>query len=272
MADRPLKKTNLKKINQQKTRPPVHPSVVDACARESGTADTDGGTAGSGSSIDDQNQTPAPPGGRRNEPPAQERPVAPTPGVELLLAIGAQQPEFLLSGRTLADQGLAVTGMLAEGWLPDHLRQIIAGRPLPVPVRTTVGAVVASRLRAAMAGPAPSRAPRLPQQRAADWGYAPGPAATPSPPSWTEQHDALEAAAAGRGPLRDCDGDGGLCQRLAIRGEAMCGEHLGWELCPQCAARRVEPGVTVCDYCKDTPDTETALGEGRAGAAEAHVS
>lgn len=75
--------------------------------------------------------------------------------MELLLSIGARKPEFLLTGRTLTDQGLMVTGMLLEGWTPGQLEQVIAGRPLPQPVRKTVGAIVSGRLRDANASPAP---------------------------------------------------------------------------------------------------------------------
>ncbi|MFJ3043636.1 helix-turn-helix domain-containing protein [Streptomyces tendae] len=81
--------------------------------------------------------------------------ISRNPGVDLLLAIGNDQPEFLLTGKTLANQGLAVAGMLLEGWTPEQLRQVIAGRPLPEQITTTVGAIVASRLRQALAGPVP---------------------------------------------------------------------------------------------------------------------
>lgn len=85
------------------------------------------------------------------------------PGVDLLLAIGADQPEFLLTGQTLQDQGMVVAGMLLEGWEPDQLRQVIAGRPLPDQIQTTVGAVVSGRLRSALMAPAPGdvRAPSM---------------------------------------------------------------------------------------------------------------
>lgn len=85
--------------------------------------------------------------------------IARNEGVDLLLAIGAEKPEFLLTGTTLRDQGLTVTGMLAEGWTREQLRQIISGRELPSPIRTTVGAIVATRLRQALTSPVP-RPPR----------------------------------------------------------------------------------------------------------------
>ncbi|MGX1887661.1 hypothetical protein [Streptomyces sp. NPDC055287] len=79
-----------------------------------------------------------------------------TPGVKLLVSIGTWQPEFLLTGEVLRDQGRLVTGLVEAGWRREHLRQVIAGRPLPVPVRTSVGAIVAARLRQAAAGPVPN--------------------------------------------------------------------------------------------------------------------
>lgn len=87
--------------------------------------------------------------------PAVPHQIGRNPGVDLLLAIGAQQPEFLLTGKTLQDQGRAVAGMLLEGWTREQLRQVIAGRPLPDQITTTVGSIVASRLRQACSGPAP---------------------------------------------------------------------------------------------------------------------
>jgi hypothetical protein len=84
-----------------------------------------------------------------------QRRIVRNPGVDLLLEVGAQKPEFLLTGKTLQDQGLTVAGMLLAGWTPDQLRQVIAGRPLPDQITTTVGAVVSSRLRQALASPAP---------------------------------------------------------------------------------------------------------------------
>ncbi|MER7043078.1 hypothetical protein [Streptomyces microflavus] len=37
--------------------------------------------------------------------------------MDLLLAIGAEQPDLLLTGRTLRDQGVMLTGLLEAGWL-----------------------------------------------------------------------------------------------------------------------------------------------------------
>lgn len=86
---------------------------------------------------------------------AVTRQIGRNPGVDLLLAIGAEKPEFLLTGKTLRDQGMVVAGMLLEGWTPEQLRQVIAGRNLPDEITTTVGSIVSSRLRQALAGPVP---------------------------------------------------------------------------------------------------------------------
>ncbi|MFB7222438.1 helix-turn-helix domain-containing protein [Streptomyces sp. NPDC056227] len=106
-----------------------------------------------------------------------------SPGVNLLLAIGAENPKFLLTGKTLTDQGLTVTGMLLEGWTEPQLRQVIAGRPLPDQVKTSVGAIVARRLRDAIAGPPPGSAPLLPSQ-AAPWAHE-ATEETWTPPQWS---------------------------------------------------------------------------------------
>lgn len=130
-ADRTHKKTSPKNTTGENTN---RPSASDAAA----DAQTEGGTDGA----------------------AVPHQIGRNPGVDLLLAIGADQPEFLLTGKTLRDQGLVVAGMLLEGWTPEQLRQVIAGRSLPDQITATVGAVVAGRLKQALSGPAPQRAPR----------------------------------------------------------------------------------------------------------------
>ncbi|WP_239085905.1 hypothetical protein [Streptomyces parvus] len=137
-----------------------------------------------------------------------------SPGVELLLAVGAEKPTFLLTGKTLRDQGLTVTGMLLEGWTGQQLRQVVAGRPLPDEVKTTVGAIVARRLRDAIAGGPPSSAPKLPSQ--ATERRTEGPA-TPSPAQWVDQSivDAQRVS-------QECVGDDGFCGRPVRPGSPYC--------------------------------------------------
>ncbi|MFI7288392.1 hypothetical protein ACIBRY_17325 [Streptomyces anulatus] len=78
-----------------------------------------------------------------------------SPGVELLLAIGAEHRELLLTGPTLRDQGLMVTGLLDAGWPVPLLWEVIA-RPLPDPLRTTVGGVISGRLKVAASTATPA--------------------------------------------------------------------------------------------------------------------
>jgi hypothetical protein len=80
-------------------------------------------------------------------PPAH--PVEVTPGVALLLTIGRELPAFLLTGKTLADQGAMVTGLLKAGWTNRQLREVIT-RPLPPDTRS-LGAVISRRLSDAAA-------------------------------------------------------------------------------------------------------------------------
>ncbi|WP_143663831.1 hypothetical protein [Streptomyces sp. rh34] len=164
-----------------------------------------------------------------------------SPGVELLLAIGAEQPELLLTGRTLRDQGLMVTGLLDAGWPVPLLLEVIT-RPLPDPLRRSVGAVIGGRLKAAASMPVPGSAAGaavVPHQAPGpDRGVAPGEgrrwddAPTPTPPAWADleqQHDQLRRGI----DLRPgCEADDGLCPTLAVAGETLCPLHLGWPLCP----------------------------------------
>jgi hypothetical protein len=139
-ADRAHKKTSTKKTTEENTNRPSVPEEVPS-------EKADGGTDGS----------------------AVPHQIGRNPGVDLLSAIGAQQPEFLLTGKTLQDQGRAVAGMLLEGWTPEQLRQVIAGRPLPDQITTTVGAIVSGRLRQALTGPVPntvSAQARTPERKA----------------------------------------------------------------------------------------------------------
>ncbi|MCX4871087.1 MULTISPECIES: hypothetical protein [unclassified Streptomyces] len=175
-----------------------------------------------------------------------------SPGVELLLSIGAWKPEFLLTGPALRDQGLMVTGLLEAGWPREHLRQVIAGRPLPDPLHRTVGAVVSARLRAAASMPVPhltvgtvphqAPAPDLP------WTDQPPAPATPTPPTWSERQEQDAQLRRGADAQRGCDGDDRMCSVLAVVGETLCPEHLGWPLCPGGCTRRTPDGA-MCATC-----------------------
>ncbi|MGE7385590.1 hypothetical protein ACQKM2_08935 [Streptomyces sp. NPDC004126] len=164
-GNRTTKKNNPKKTNQQKTktRPSVRTARVPA-----NDAETEGRTDESAA----------------EEKPPQAPPraaVAPTEGVLLLTAFGNELPAFRLTGKTLQDQGRMVDGLLASGWSPEQIRDVVAGRPLPEKITTSVGAIVSSRIgrRTPLRrlgprtrhGPAPAPAPR---SRGAERGPVPG--------------------------------------------------------------------------------------------------
>ncbi|MCX4581350.1 hypothetical protein OHB41_51320 [Streptomyces sp. NBC_01571] len=245
------------------------PSVREAeVARASGSG-TEGRTDGGGGVIEDQEQEPVRAGGPGGEAAASEGGVTGdatpaagsvvlTPGAEVLRAIAAEAPQWTLTWDALRDQGLAVSGMLLEGFTAQEVRHALLSRPLPQPLTHTVGAVVSRRLKDLIkVGPAAGARPIPEQHRADEWtpgGYGSRGGSgdvTPTPPAWGARHAELEAANAGRSALRNCTGDDGLCDRLAVIGEDQCGEHLGWERCPQCATRYRRPGNEACDRCQD---------------------
>nr|WP_245695335.1 hypothetical protein [Streptomyces antibioticus] len=116
-ADRPPKNTNRKKTNQQNTNPlPPRPHL--AAKPPSGTRRADG------------DLPPAPPADELH------------PAVRLPLDIAADRPEFLLTGAALTDQGRVATVMLEAGWSSEHLRHVIADRPLPNLVHSHVTCVL----------------------------------------------------------------------------------------------------------------------------------
>ncbi|NUK74672.1 helix-turn-helix domain-containing protein [Streptomyces lunaelactis] len=229
---------------------PVRPSVRDVQVPDASGSDTDGWTDGCGGGV--QEQGPVTAGGGETaaasaapdnsaavaggglgcdalREPSPVAAVAVTPGVGLLLAIGAERPELLLSGQTLRDQGLTVTGMLLEGWSAGQLRHVIAGRALPSPLRKTVGAVIAARLRAALATPPPSSVAPIPEQAAAEWD---APARHREPVlSTTEAAARPVAEATTRRVSHECQGEDGNCGR-PVSAEGV--------LCHHCAPKSVE--------------------------------
>ncbi|MEV7659873.1 hypothetical protein AB0O39_37660 [Streptomyces anulatus] len=163
-----------------------------------------------------------------------------SPGVDLLLAIGAAHPKLVLTGPTLRDQGLMVTGLLDAGWPMPVLWEVIA-RPLPVPLRTTVGGVISGRLKVAASMPVPGSAAGaavVPHQapgpdRTAPgeerrWDDGPTPTATP----YAELERQQDQIRRGVDLHPGCEADDGLCPTLAVVGETLCPLHLGWPLCP----------------------------------------
>ncbi|MFF7358312.1 hypothetical protein ACFZA1_37650 [Streptomyces filipinensis] len=219
LADRSTKNTNRKKTNKQNTRP-LRPCRGDASR-------TPGRT--------DRPHTPTSPSAA---PAADDM----HPGIRLLLDLGAARPELLLTGQALTDQGRVVTVMLESGWSRDQLRHVIAARPLPHPVRTTVGAIIAARLRAAQAYPPPTLA--ADHHDAPAWDDPP-----PQPMTGSAAARTVSEALTYRA-LTECAGCG---VPGTAPGEDLCPACLGWPLCRACPGptpRRAHPdGDGRCTTC-----------------------
>ncbi|MFF9213245.1 MULTISPECIES: hypothetical protein [unclassified Streptomyces] len=219
LADRSTKNTNRKKTNRQ------NPRTLRPCRGDASR--TPGRT--------DRRDTPASP---PVAPPADEM----HPGIRLLLDLGAARPELLLTGQAQTDQGCVVTVMLEAGWNAEQLRHVIADRPLLNPVRTTVGAIIAARLRAAQAYPPPATAADHHDQPV--WDGPPLQPMTGSAAARTVS-EALTYRA-----LTECAGCG---HPATAPGEDLCPACLGWPLCRTCPGptpRRAHPaGDGRCTTC-----------------------
>lgn len=227
LADRPRKNTNRKNTTQQNTSP-LRPCERGNAARTiSGTPDPDAAAP---------------------VPSADEL----HPGIRLLLEIAASHPELLLTGKALTDQGRICTVMMEAGWSREQLQHVITGRPLPQPVRTSVGAVVAARLRAAQAYPPPATV----AHHAAPAGEDPPERATGSVAARTVS-EALTYRA-----LVECAGCG---VPATAPGEALCPACLGWPPCRTCPGptpRRAHPDSDGhCTTCASafTHDPQASL-------------
>ncbi|MFJ2780223.1 hypothetical protein [Kitasatospora sp. NPDC087315] len=154
------------------------------------------------------------------------KPMRITEGTRLLGSVCARlamtDPRWTqVTGVVLEHQGLVVDGLLAAGWLAGQVDALLAGRPLPHPaeITTSIGAVVAGRLRAAAAGPVPQPQPADPTTledgRSSSW--------------WLNEigprHSSTEAAnrtvveAEARVIHPECEGQDGTCGRPANPGE-----------------------------------------------------
>ncbi|MGW2492365.1 hypothetical protein ACWCV9_34875 [Streptomyces sp. NPDC001606] len=220
LADPGTKNTNRKKTKKQKTSP-LRPCGRSGAVPESGRKDQTGAPK----------LLPMPPAADEMHP-----------GIRLLLDLGAQRPELLLTGKALTDQGRVVTVMLEAGWSREQLLHVIADRPLPHPVRTTVGAIIAARLRAAQAYPPPAIV--ADHHDAPDWDDPPPRRSAESAAARTVS-EALTYRA-----LVECAGCG---VPGTAPGEDLCPACLGWPLCRTCPGptpRRAHPdGDGRCTTC-----------------------
>ncbi|MFE2700809.1 hypothetical protein ACFXI6_18105 [Streptomyces mirabilis] len=224
LADPGTKNTIVKKTNKQKTSP-LRPCDRGDAAHTNRRTDPPDAAA-----------SPAPP------PPADEM----HPGIRLLLEIGASRPELLLTGKPLTDQGRVATVMMDAGWSAEQLRHVITGRPLPHPVRTSVGAIIAARLRAAQAYAPPATAADHHDAPPLDEPHA---AATAERSSMGAAARSVPEALTYRA-LVECAGCG---VPATTPGEDLCPACLGWPLCRTCPGptpRRAHPdGDGRCRTC-----------------------
>ncbi|MEU5323435.1 helix-turn-helix domain-containing protein [Streptomyces sp. NPDC021056] len=222
LAERPTKNTNRKNTTQQNTSPLRPCERGDAAHTSSGTPAPDA----------------TPPA-----PPADEL----HPGIQLLLEIAASHPELLLTGKALTDQGRILTVMMDAGWSREQLQPVITSRPLPQPVRTSVGAIIAARLRAAQAYPPPATMTphRHDDVLDAETPWEPPAARTSTASVARSVTEALTYRA-----LVECTG----CGRPGTApGEDLCPTCLDWPLCHTCPGptpRRAHPdGDGRCRTC-----------------------
>ncbi|MFD8027529.1 hypothetical protein ACFV3F_02015 [Streptomyces sp. NPDC059717] len=183
-------------------------------------------------------------GGRSGQRPS--RPEKPSAGARLLLSIGLQHPELLLTGPALRDQGQVVTAMLETGWSPEQVRRIVTSRPLPGRIRSSVDAIVAARLNAAHVCPPPAACPDT------------APAARPSQTALADHRPVREALA--YRALAECAGCG---LPGCAPGENLCPTCLNWPLCRCCAGptpRRAHPDSDGCCTTCSTASTRPLEG------------
>lgn len=222
----------------------VRPSVGSTDSRG-----TDGGT--DRGSIDEERSEA--PGGARTDAWTIET----TPGVDILIRMGQRVPRLALSGRVLMDQGQRLNEKIASGWERQLLLDILSA-PFTDEIRTSPGAVVSHRIsalpttayRAARWLPEPTAGDTLP---AAPDGEHRRDSVAAAAWTWAEKHAQVEAAAAGRGVTRCCQGGDGFCEWLAEAGHDECGHHLGWAVCEGGCGAALPPEVgATCVTCSES--------------------
>ncbi|MFC9280932.1 hypothetical protein [Streptomyces collinus] len=199
----------------------------------------DGGTDGSALDIGTQKR--------------RARTVERTPGVDLLLGLGHERPELLLSGKVLADQGRAADGLLLGGWSRELILAALL-RPLPPDTRS-VGAVLAKRLSDLAGTPVPRAmampAPRNPEAAADYWErYEETKRASVWLPDPMAPGEDVHGMVLRRTRYSDCR----ECRDPIVTptGTDRCVKCEGWPQCPLCR-KYVQP-TTACESCEVRPD------------------
>jgi hypothetical protein len=139
--------------------------------------------------------------GERDGKKAAEVEIQLTEGVRLLQNLGLADPKLMLTGKPLRDQGAVVDDLLCAGWQVETLWSILSA-PLPSPLRTSVGAVLAARLRQAADSPVPG-----PRRTRDDRD-------TPTPQRFTSGDDPVVRR------RYECSGNHGMCGRpVEVQGD-----------------------------------------------------
>ncbi|MFF4902305.1 helix-turn-helix domain-containing protein [Streptomyces sp. NPDC001068] len=181
------------------------------------------------------------------------RAVERTPGVDLLLGLGHERPELLLTGKVLQDQGRAVDGLLLDDFPRDLILTVLL-RPLPTDTRS-VGAVIARRLSDLASTPVPRRA------------VMPAPRDPENAPGYWERYEEIKNSSVWQpdAMMPGEDVDGMLLRRTRFSdckecrdpittptGTDRCVKCEGWPRCPLCQ-KYAQPG-TACESCEVRPD------------------
>ncbi|MFD8335627.1 helix-turn-helix domain-containing protein [Streptomyces solisilvae] len=180
------------------------------------------------------------------------RAVEQTPGVDLLLGLGHERPEMLLTGKVLADQGRMADALLLGGWTRDHILTALL-RPLP-PQTRSVGAVISRRLRDLAATPVPRPSqmppPRDPEAREGFWQEYED---TKQTNTWTpDPWDARQGldTFCKTTPWAECR----ECRDpiFTKTGTDTCAKCLKWSKCPLCT--KYVPPHGQCETCDLVPE------------------
>ncbi|MFI8093781.1 hypothetical protein ACIF9R_36680 [Streptomyces sp. NPDC086080] len=112
--------------------------------------------------------------------------------MRFLQELGSKHPRLMITGKPLRDQGLVVDELFSLGWKDEVLWELLT-RPLPEPLRKSVSAIIAKRLRDALESPLPGPR-RTPESET-----------TPTP----RRHTAGAHAVIRR--RYECEGQDGMC-------------------------------------------------------------
>ncbi|MFJ4988709.1 hypothetical protein ACIP9H_33535 [Streptomyces sp. NPDC088732] len=176
-----------------------------------------------------------------------------TRGVELLLGLGYERPELLLTGKVLADQAAMVDGLLASQW-PREMILTALLRPLP-PSTRSVGAVISRRLQDLAVTPVPQPVampePRSPEGGAGYWErYEDSKASGVWLPDAMASGEGLDTMVRRRTRFEECQ----ECRDPVLdgHGSGLCPQCRGWVKCPLCS--KFVPSGEACRECEVRPD------------------